>query len=67
MTDPAHIAITVASVGGLFAFSYFLLEIWEDKWQRKQDHERGRYTRRIEQSASSSESQPPTTQDDPSA
>ena len=67
MIEPVHIAITAASVAGLFAFSFFMVEIWHDKWERRQERERARFPRRTEQSASSSENQPLTTQDDPSA
>jgi len=66
MSNPAHLAILVASVAGIFAFSYFMVEIWEDKWQRKQ-HAPGQSTRRTGQSASWSGSQPPTTQDEANA
>jgi hypothetical protein len=66
MSKAEAIAIVAIFVVGV-AFLSFMVEIWHDKWQRKQQAELGRYTRRTEQSANSSVSQPPTTQEDPSA
>jgi len=68
MSEPAAISILAISVAGLFAFSWFLLEIWKHKERERQwiekhrNHGRKQSKKQTAPSVRSSVQPPRTTQ-----